>query len=697
MDTGKQINAMVVVLLLTVISVGAYALFDPFRADTAEDDQLAMSAYRAGTTFALNCRLCHGDRGEGGVMGGRLPAAPVLDRPELQGIDKGVFNVAAFNEQFNMVTNVITCGRAGTFMPTWGRVHGGTLSEEQVRQLAVLITGGDLGADPYQEGGFWEEAQDHADEIDAETTEHSTLQMPGGSLSSSETDITVSNAAPLAVDQFIRIDGERMRIVDIPTTGQRLIEEIGRTPDELFVTSSDGIEIGDIIRLGAELLEVSGIREDGDFDIALDASTGSGAAVISLDDPAFFSAGIVVRAGNEQIEIVGPVKTGQLLAIVIGRAQTTISVTGTAGIEVGMQIRMGEELLEVLSMEPATITIERGSPDLEGSSTTAATHTSNTQILELLEPLSDEELDEGVELEDPDTGQTLIEALSANATTIVVSGIVGISAGQTYQIGNELVRVTETQPAVLRVERGVGGTDRGEHSRRVSIFEGNLLEVERGVLGTSAASHETGTSLFFDVLEVEREVGATTVEDHAKNSELFLGQVVIVERGVLGTDPEGHENGTLVLDHPAPPNAPTVTGATCGQNPPLVSGPVDGPVATPRDDAEQVGVSLVEFEVIADPIVATGEPIDFTVNNDGTTVHNFRYVATGLAPDALPVDGQTVDESQFDEVGGFADALASGDERVVSSDLAPGTYVLFCNVPTHYGLGMYTAFEVTGP
>ena len=63
MDTGKQINAMVVVLLLTVISVGFYALFDPFRADKAEDDQLAMSAERAGTTFALNCRLCHGDRG----------------------------------------------------------------------------------------------------------------------------------------------------------------------------------------------------------------------------------------------------------------------------------------------------------------------------------------------------------------------------------------------------------------------------------------------------------------------------------------------------------------------------------------------------------------------------------------------------------------------------------------------------------
>ena len=693
MDTGKQINAMVVVLLLTVISVGAYALFDPFRADTAENDQLAMSAYRAGTTFALNCRLCHGDRGEGGVMGGRLPAAPALDRPDLQGIERGAFSVAAFDEDFNQVFNTITCGRAGTFMPTWGRIHGGTLSEEQIRQLAVLITGGDLGADPYQEGGFWQEAEDHANELDAEATEHSTLQMPAGSLNKSETDITVSNASPFAVDQFVRIDGERMQIVDIPTTGQRLIEEIGRTPDELFVSSSDGIEIGDVIRLDAELLEVTGIREDGDFDIALDASTGPDAAVLSLDDPAFFSAGIVFHAGNEQIEIVGAVETGQLLAIATGRAQTTISVTGTAGIEVGMQIRMGEELLEVLSLEPATITIERASADLDGNSTTAATHTSGAQILEVLEPLTDEELDEGVEAEDPDTGQTLIETLSANATTVVVSGVLGLSAGQTYQIDDELVLVTASQPAVLRVDRGVGGTDRGEHSRRVTIFEGNLLEVERGVLGTSAASHETGTSLFFDVLEVEREVGATTVEDHTKNAEMFFGQVVIVERGVLNTDAAGHENGTLVMDFPAPPDAPAVTGATCGQNP--------APLATAespdedRDDAPNVAVSLTEFQLDIEPTSATGGLLDWIVANDGTAIHNFRVIETDLAPDALPLDGNSVDEEAVDVVGGFASPLQPGDDTVKNIDLNPGSYVLICNVPGHYGEGMRVAFEVT--
>ncbi len=696
MDTGKQINAMVVVLLLTVIAVGFYALFDPFRAGKAEDDQLVKSAERGANSFALNCRICHGDRGQGGVAGGRLPAAVALDRPGLRGIENGSFSTAAFNEDFLMIMNTITCGRAGTAMPTWGRVHGGTLSQEQIRQVAVVITGGDVGADPLREGGFWDEAQDHADELDAETTLHSTLQMPGGALNSTEIELTVSNAAPMAEDQYLRIDEERMQIVEIPSTGQRLVRSVGRVPDEFYVSGAAGIAIGEIIRIDSELLEVTGLRADGDLSIALDTSVGSSDVVISVDNPAFFTAGDVVHAGSEQIEIEGAVDTGQVLAIATGRAQTTISVSGSAGIEVGARIRMGEELLEVLSIEPATATLERGADDLDGNGTNAAAHTSGAQILKLVEE-PDEDAD--VEPEDPDTGQTLLETLSADATTAVVSGTTGISAGETYQIGSELVRVTDTQPAVLRVERGVGGTERAAHSRRVAIFDDNFLSVERGVLGTAATAHDAGTDLLFDVIEVEREVLGTKVEDHTKNAELFLGSVIIVERGVLNSEPAEHENGTLVMDFPAPLDPDTVitTGPTCGQNPPLIADATEGPSATPREGATQVRILLTEWGALADPSSVPEGPVDFTVVNDGAVVHNFRIVATDLAPDALPVDGPVMDESRVDVVGGFTGALVGGDERFVSADLPPGNYVLLCNVPTHYSLGMVTSFEVTGP
>jgi len=198
---------------------------------------------------------------------------------------------------------------------------------------------------------------------------------------------------------------------------------------------------------------------------------------------------------------------------------------------------------------------------------------------------------------------------------------------------------------------------------------------------------------------VEREVQETKLADHTKNTEIFLGSVIVVERGALDTEATDHENDTLVMNFPAPPDDPAITGATCGQNPPLIAGPTNEG-DDPRDDAEQVGVTLVEYEVNAAPESATGEPIDFTVTNDGTIVHNFRVVATDLAPDALPIadDQPVVDESALDAVvGGFTSLLPPGEDRVVNEDLAPGSYVLYCNIPTHYSLGMFSGFEVTGP
>ena len=692
MNTGKQVNAMVVVLLLTVIMIGVYAIFDPFRADTAEDDQLAMTAERAATTFALNCRLCHGDRGEGGVNGGRLPAAPALDRVSLRGIEQGVFSVAAFDEAFTLITNTIACGRAGTFMPTWSRSQGGTLSEEQIRQLAVLIAGGNPGADPLQQGGFWDLAQDHADELDAEATAHATLQMPSGALDAAATEIVISNAAPFSAGQFIRIDGERMLVTEVPTTGRALVDSIGREPRRLLVSSAEGLAVGDIIRLDSELLEITAIRDDADGGITLNQGAPSFANTISVSNAAFFAEGYVVRAGGELIEVEGPVDTDQTLAVAFGRANTTIFVSGSVGIEQGMVIRMGEELMRVISIEPARVSIDRGAEDAEGNATQAASHASGAAILKLVEDPA-----EGEEPEDPDTGQTLLATLDSNETTLTVSGITGLSVGRTFQIGDELVEVRDVEPAVLRVERGVGGTSNDTHSRRVPIFVGNLLRVERGVQGTSAEAQTAGTPALFTELEVSRAVGGSTLADHSKNAEVFIGSSIFVDRGVLGTDAAEHINDTLVLDFPVPPDNPsTNAGPTCGQ---LAVDLGDGPdeEVTPDPNATQVAVSLFEFGVEPDAVSITSGLTNFTVANDGAIPHNFRLIATDLAPDALPLDGSAVDEDSLDVVAEIG-LFGADDSRVTpATQLEAGSYVLICNVAGHYESGMFVGFEVVAP
>ena len=111
---------------------------------------------------------------------------------------------------------------------------------------------------------------------------------------------------------------------------------------------------------------------------------------------------------------------------------------------------------------------------------------------------------------------------------------------------------------------------------------------------------------------------------------------------------------------------------------------------------ETVAVSLTEFAVAADPGSAGAGPVTFQVSNDGSIVHDLLVIRTDLAPDALPLDedGFMVDEERVEVVASSAE-LGSGQAAEVSSALEAGSYVLICNIPTHYQAGMWLGFPVT--
>src|SRR5205823_8108108 len=53
-----------------------------------------------------------------------------------------ILDPEALKDKTSLITNTITCGRIGTPMPAWAQTQGGPLSDEQIRQLMVLITTG---------------------------------------------------------------------------------------------------------------------------------------------------------------------------------------------------------------------------------------------------------------------------------------------------------------------------------------------------------------------------------------------------------------------------------------------------------------------------------------------------------------------------------------------------------------------------
>lgn len=267
MNTRKQVLIMSVLLFLTLIVVGIYGAWYPSRAKHAEAEFEEKTAMRAAILFARNCRLCHGDVGEGGALGARLAAAPALNRPDLQGFadskttltadvgegdsevkvsDASKFKagdlllveeermeviavdkegktlrvqravghteagfhasgaaVLLFNQQLltapdgkiKLITNTITCGRVGTGMQPWSMEQGGPLSDEQIRQLMVLIT-----------QGRWDLVKE---EVDREDKVNARLLEP---MDAETTFMHVSDVSQFSKGEALRLGDERLRV-----------------------------------------------------------------------------------------------------------------------------------------------------------------------------------------------------------------------------------------------------------------------------------------------------------------------------------------------------------------------------------------------------------------------------------------------------------------------------------------------------
>ena len=116
---------------------------------------------------------------------------------------------------------------------------------------------------------------------------------------------------------------------------------------------------------------------------------------------------------------------------------------------------------------------------------------------------------------------------------------------------------------------------------------------------------------------------------------------------------------------------------------------------TPR--GTPVNVLLEDFKVRPDAAVVPAGTVRFRILNQGPTTHEFNVIRTDRAPDKLPLqrDGLTVnqDAPDLDHLDD-ASGLDIDDRRTLVLRLAPGHYVMYCNLEGHYLGGMYAALTV---
>jgi len=116
---------------------------------------------------------------------------------------------------------------------------------------------------------------------------------------------------------------------------------------------------------------------------------------------------------------------------------------------------------------------------------------------------------------------------------------------------------------------------------------------------------------------------------------------------------------------------------------------------TPR--GTPVNVLLEDFKVRPDAAVVPAGTVRFRILNQGPTTHQLNVIRTDRAPGKLPLqrDGLTVNDDapgldHLDEAQG----LDIDDRRTLVLRLAPGHYVMYCNLEGHYLGGMYAALTV---
>jgi uncharacterized cupredoxin-like copper-binding protein len=117
----------------------------------------------------------------------------------------------------------------------------------------------------------------------------------------------------------------------------------------------------------------------------------------------------------------------------------------------------------------------------------------------------------------------------------------------------------------------------------------------------------------------------------------------------------------------------------------------------PTPSGTPVNVLLEDFKVRQDAAVVPAGTVRFRILNEGPTSHEFIVVRTDRAPDKLPLqrDGLTVnqDAPDLDHLDD-ASGLDIDDRRTLVLRLAPGHYVMYCNLEGHYLGGMYAALTV---
>jgi mono/diheme cytochrome c family protein/plastocyanin len=306
MNTSKQVNVMIGLLFLLVITFGMYFVWDQnVRAERAEDRQAEENAVRGGKLFALNCRICHGDQGLGSQENPNLPGA-ALNLESYRTIDTG--QLRALHQR---LFETIRCGRVGTLMPTWGEDQGGTLNTTQMQQLVALIT------------GTW--GDEHPPTVRRLLAQAQQARAAGDEAAASDLEAQaqafLNEISQKGWETALELAHEQDTILTPAGEIVRLARDVGANDTVLLLNDAHiGLSRDQLLRLGPSGEEGSEVVKVVQFPAASTLARRALPAdqVLHLESAADFREGTVVQAGSERMLVLRVDAAANTIAVMRG-------------------------------------------------------------------------------------------------------------------------------------------------------------------------------------------------------------------------------------------------------------------------------------------------------------------------------------------------------------------------------------------
>ena len=111
-------------------------------------------------------------------------------------------------------------------------------------------------------------------------------------------------------------------------------------------------------------------------------------------------------------------------------------------------------------------------------------------------------------------------------------------------------------------------------------------------------------------------------------------------------------------------------------------------------NARTVNATLTDSKILLDQSTVPSGKITFLVSNAGTMTHEVVVLKTDVAADKIAPNPEEPGKMSEDGSQGESGDLDPTQKATFTLDLVPGNYVLICNQPAHYLLGMHIAFTV---